>query len=109
MVLETLWVPVGTGAVRPIWKKFSAAGAAQRLSRVHSSVNIERGQHTIMSAKPKPAKTSGSSTGLYKADSVKVCKLFSSQDSFRPLPRMLQNPLGSLTFPTPSHPPWPVT
>ena len=32
MVLETLWVPVGTGAVRPIWKKFSAAGAAQRLT-----------------------------------------------------------------------------
>jgi hypothetical protein len=48
-----------------------------------SSVSVEQGQSTIMSAKQKPAKTSGSSTGLYKADSVKVGRLlFFSQDSF---------------------------
>ncbi len=32
MVIETLWVSVGAGAARPIWKKFSAAGAAERLT-----------------------------------------------------------------------------
>ena len=48
-----------------------------RTSPPASRFTLWRAVLTKMSAaKPKPTKTSGSSTGLYKADSVKVCKLF---------------------------------
>jgi transcription initiation factor TFIID subunit 6 len=56
-----------------------------------------------MSAKQKSTKTSGSSTGLYKADSVKVRHMFlsPSERPFRPSPKDVAESLGIANLPEP--------
>jgi TATA box binding protein associated factor (TAF) len=83
---------VTTRRYGPTRKEFSAP-TAHGPGDAHFSIET-------MSAKQKPAKISGSSTGLYKADSVKVCKLsFSTRFFLSNPPKDVAESLGITNLP----------